>query len=432
MLGGGTYISQNKMLPGAYFQFVSKSAATAALADRGVAAMALELNWGPDDVIFDVDTADFQKNSMKILGYDYTAEELQPVRELLCHAKKLYLYKLTSGGTKAENEFATAVCCGTRGNDLQVVIQKDTDIEGIEGDYVVSLYLGTVKVDEQKVKTVQELVDNTYVTWKKTESSNLTVTGGKMLTGGTNKEVDKNVHQTFLNKLESYPDINAIGYMGSEDELKDLYIKFATRMRDEVGIKLQAVVYDKAADNIAVVNVKNKEDLVPWVTGVVAGTAVNKSATNMKYDGELTVDTGYTQKELEAALKAGEFVIHQVGTGAYVLDDINSYVSVTDEMGEVFKDNQTVRVIDNISTSIAAVFAEKYIGKVPNNASGRTSLWSDIVRIHQKLNDMQAIEGFESGDIVVLQGDNKKSVAVNSAITVVNTMTKLYMKTVIA
>lgn len=426
MLGGGTYISKNKVLPGAYFQFVSKSAATATLAERGVAAMALELNWGPDDVIFDVDTADFQKNSMKIFGYDYTAKELQSVRELLCHAKKLHLYKLTSGGTKAENEFATAVCCGTRGNDLQVVIQED------KGVYIVSLYLGTVKVDEQKVKAVEELVDNDYVTWKKTENANLTATGGKNLTGGTNKEAEEATHQKFLNMIESYPDTNAIGYMGKNDELKDLYIKFATRVRDEVGIKLQAVVYNETADNIAVVNVKNDENLVPWVTGVVAGTAVNKSAANMKYDGELTVDAGYTQKELEAALKSGEFVLHQVGTGVYVLDDVNSFVSVTDEMGEVFKDNQTVRVIDNISTSIAAVFAEKYIGKVPNNASGRTSLWSDIVRIHQKLNDMQAIEGFESDDIVVLEGDHKKSVAVNSAITVVNTMTKLYMKTVIA
>ena len=428
MLGGGTYISKNKVLPGAYFQFVSKSAATATLAERGVAAMALELNWGPDDVIFDVDTADFQKNSMKIFGYDYTAKELQSVRELLCHAKKLHLYKLTSGGTKAENEFATAVCCGTRGNDLRLVIQKEDDKE----DYIVSLYLGTVKVDEQKVKSVQELADNDYITWKKTENANLTATGGKNLTGGTNKEAEEATHQKFLNKIESYPDTNAIGYMGEADELKQMYIEFVTRMRDEVGIKLQAVVYAKAADNIAVVNVKNDENLIPWVTGVVAGTAVNKSAANMKYDGELTVDAGYTQKELEAALKSGEFVLHQVGTEVYVLDDINSFVSVTDEMGEVFKDNQTVRVIDNISTSIAAVFADKYIGKVPNNASGRTSLWSDIVRIHQKLNDMQAIEGFESDDIVVLEGDHKKSVAVNSAVTVVNTMTKLYMKTVIA
>ena len=41
------------------------------------------------------------------------------------------------------------------------------------------------------------------------------------------------------------------------------------------------------------------------------------------------------------------------------------------------------------------------------------------------------IDVFESGDIVVGQGDTKKAVVVDSAITVVNTMTKLYMKTVV-
>ena len=107
-------------------------------------------------------------------------------------------------------------------------------------------------------------------------------------------------------------------------------------------------------------------------------------------------------------------------------------VTTTAEQGEIFKDNQTIRIIDNIATAIASVFASKYIGKVPNNASGRTSLWSDIVKIHQELNDIQAIEGFESGDITVAEGDTKKSVVVNSAITVANTMTKLYMETVVA
>ena len=126
-----------------------------------------------------------------------------------------------------------------------------------------------------------------------------------------------------------------------------------------------------------------------------------------------------------------EFVLHQVGTEGHVLEDINSLITTTDEQGDVFKDNQTVRVIDSIATSIASVFASKYIGKVPNDASGRISLWSDIVKIHQELNDIQAIEDFESEDIVVEQGDDKKSVVVNSAITVVNTMTKLYMKTIV-
>ena len=426
MLGGGTYVTQNKVLPGAYFQFISKATATSELSDRGVAAMALDLGWGVDGAIVAVDAADFQKNSLKIFGYDYSAPEMKNIRELFLHATRLYFYKLTSSGVKASNAYATAVYSGVRGNDLKVVIQADVDDES---KFVVSLYLGTTKVDEQIVASAAELVANDFVTWK--AEAELAVTAGTSLTGGTNGTSDATAHQTFLDKIEAYPDVNAIGYMGTDETTKALYVAFAKRMRDEVGIKLQVVVYGYAGDSIACVNVKNQVDLVPWVTGVIAGTAVNKSATNMKYDGELTVNTDYTQKQLEAAIKAGEFVLHQVGSEVRVLEDINSLVSTTAEQGEIFKDNQTVRVIDSIAASIASIFATKYIGKVPNNESGRISLWSDIVNIHQQLADIQAIEDFESGDIVVAQGEAKKSVVVDSAITVVNTMTKLYMKTVV-
>ena len=78
------------------------------------------------------------------------------------------------------------------------------------------------------------------------------------------------------------------------------------------------------------------------------------------------------------------------------------------------------------------MFGEKYIGKVANDASGRTSLWSDVVKIHQALENINAIEDFDSNDIVVEQGDAKKSVLVSGTITVANTMTKLYMCTVVA
>lgn len=426
-LGGGNFTTQNKVLPGAYFSFISKAAATAELSERGVAAMALDLNWGVDNVIFSVDAGDFQKNSLKIFGYDYSADEMKTLRELFLHANTLHLYKLTSGGRNASNTYATALYSGVRGNDLKVVIQADVDDEA---SYVVSLYLGTAKVDEQTVAKADELAANDYVTWK--ADAELTVTAGEALSGGENGTSDVLAHQAFLNKLEAYPDVNAIGYMGEEETIKALYVAFAKRMRDEVGNKLQAVVYNYASDSIAAVNVKNQVDLVPWVTGVIAGTAINKSATNMKYDGECTVNTDYTQKQLEAAIGAGEFVLHQVGTEIHILEDINSLVTFTEEQGEVFKDNQTIRVIDSIATSIASVFAKKYIGKVPNNESGRISLWSDIVKIHQELNDMQAIENFDSGDIIVEQGDAKKSVVVNSAVMVINTMTKLYMKTVVA
>lgn len=425
-LGGGTYTTQNKVLPGAYFLFISKATASATLSDRGVAAMGFDLDWGVDDVIFDVESGDLQKNSLKIFGYDYTSDKLRDLRELFLHATTLHAYKLTSGGTKATNAFATAACTGVRGNDLKIVIQTDVDDES---KFVVSLYLGTTLVDKQTVATAAELVANDFVTWK--AEAELIVTAGIALEGGTNGTSDATAHQRFLDKIESYPDTNAIGYMGNESTIKALYVAFEKRMRDEVGIKLQAVVHGHAGDDIGCVNVKNQVELVPWVLGVTAGTAVNKSATNMKYDGELIVNTDYTQKQLEAAIKAGEFVLHQVGSEVHVLEDINSFTSVTDEMGDVFKDNQTVRVIDSIAIAVANIFTSKYLGKVPNDKPGRTSLWSDIVKIHQDLSDIRAIEDFESGDIVVEQGDTKKSVLVNSVITVVNTMARLYMKTIV-
>ena len=69
--GGGTFQVQNKVLPGAYINFISKAKAKAELSDRGFATMALELDWGTDNEVFEVTNADFQKNSLKLFGYDY-------------------------------------------------------------------------------------------------------------------------------------------------------------------------------------------------------------------------------------------------------------------------------------------------------------------------------------------------------------------------
>ncbi|HBF6506491.1 TPA: phage tail protein, partial [Clostridioides difficile] len=45
-LGGGTFVTQNKVLPGSYINFVSATRATSSLSDRGIVAMPLELDWG--------------------------------------------------------------------------------------------------------------------------------------------------------------------------------------------------------------------------------------------------------------------------------------------------------------------------------------------------------------------------------------------------
>lgn len=167
--------------------------------------------------------------------------------------------------------------------------------------------------------------------------------------------------------------------------------------------------------------------LCVWVTGQNAGCEVNRSLQNKKYDGEYTVDTNYTQTQLENGIKAGKFMFHLVNGDVRVLEDINTLVTTTDTCGDIFKDNQTIRVIDQIGNDVAVLFNTKYLGVVPNNASGRTSLWSDIVKLCQQLEDISAIEDFADSDIEVAQGDTKKAVVVTSSITVVNAMGKLYM-----
>lgn len=430
-LGGGAFLTQDKIIPGSYINFVSTSRANAALSDRGVATMPLELDWGVEGQVFKVNSVDFQKDSLKIFGYEFDHEKMKGLRELFKNIHTLYAYRLNGGGIKATNTYATAKYAGTRGNDIKIIVKKNVDDEHA---FDVITTLGSETVDKQTVKLATELIDNNWVTFKKEAS--LEITAGVPLAGGTNKDITGTEHSDYLTKIESYS-FNAIGVVTTEESIKSLYAAFVKRMREEVGAKFQAVIHNMPADYIGVINLKNKckeleAGLVYWVTGIVAGCAVNKSNLNKTYDGEFTVDADYTQTQLERAIQNGEFVLHYVGSDVRVLEDINSMVTTSDAQGDVFKDNQTIRVIDQIANDIANLFTTKYLGKVPNDSAGRTSLWSDIVKHHEALQNIRAIEGFTDKDVTIDQGNDKKSVVVNDAITVVNTLAKLYMTVTVA
>ena len=428
-LGGGSFTSQNKVLPGTYINVVSAAAASKALSDRGIATMPLELDWGVEGKVFEVKSEDFKDSSLKLFGYLYDDPKLTGLRDLFLGANTLYAYRLNGSGEKASNTYATALYGGIRGNDLKTVIMANADETE---KYDVITYLGTVKVDTQTVTAANELVANDYVAFK--SDAVLEATAGEALTGGTNGTVDGTAHQNYLNKIESYT-FNTMGVVTTDDTTKKLYAAFNKRLRDEMGVKFQLVLYRLAADYMGVINLKNKitdvgyseASLIYWVTGAESGCEVNRSCQNKRYDGEFTIDTDYTQNDLKQALKNGEFVLHRVNTDVRILDDINSMITVSDICGEVFKDNQTIRVIDQLANDDAVIFNTKYLGTIPNNASGRTALWSDLVKIRRELQRMGAIENFKDSDVTVTAGESKKAVVVASAITVVNAMSKLYM-----
>ena len=344
MLGGGVFVTQNKTLPGSYINVVNASAATSAVSDRGVVAIALPLNKASGTVIA-LTNAEFVNNCKTILGVEYTSEEVIALREIFRNAEKVYIYDLGEDG-------------------------------------------------------------------KATEA---------------------------MSALESYEFNILCAYTDDADDIAD-YISGVTAWRDELGKKCQLIVHNQTAPNsegiINVVSTVTDESaptyaLVAWVAGAEAGCKINESCTNKLYDGEYTVVTNKTQKELEDCIKNGQVAFHQVYGDVRMLEDVNSLTTTTADKGEDFKYNQTIRVIDQIANDIAKLFNTKYLGRIPNNESGRVSLWADIVAHHRQLEAVNAIEAFDSSLLKVTQGNNKKSVVVNDAVTVVNAMAQLYMTVVI-
>ena len=344
MLGGGVFVTQNKTLPGSYLNFVNASAASSAVSDRGVVAIALPLNKSAGKIIT-ITRNEFMNECSELLGKEYSSADVAPLREIFYHANKVHIYDLGTDGTV-----------------------------------------------EAAVKAFEPYEFN-------------------ILCAYSNESAD----------IAAY--INAI-----------------TSWRDDMGKKCQVVVYNQTKpDHEGVINVVSTVSdenapayaLVAWVAGAEAGCKINESCTNMLYDGEYDVVVDKTQEELEDCIKNGQIAFHLVYDSIRVLEDVNSLTTTNVDKGEDFKYNQTIRVIDQIANDIAKLFNTKYLGRIPNNASGRVSLWADIVAHHRQLEAINAIDTFDSTKLTVNQGATKKSVVINDAITVMNTMTQLYMTVVV-
>ena len=489
--GGGTWVSQNKRLPGTYVNFASAIRASATLSDRGVAAVPIALGWGPVGEVRLIENGDFQKNSFALFGFDYTADEMLPMRELFQHATKAYVYRLSGSGhvdaTTHEivNAAATAACTyaaakypGSRGNDIRVTITPDPDNTHY---FIVRTIVGAREVDKQSVNRWCDLVNNDWVSWIKSvtaqetvDDQEVTVTryyhftqtptqgetsvpdteegknyvtpgipeagiAGINLTGGADGESNGGDHQEFLDAIEKYS-YNTLCCPSKDSVVRDLYEAFTKRVRDELGMKHQLVAWQSAADYEGVIGLWSESRhetitgniadtaLLYWLTGAEAGCIIKSTLTNVKYDGELTVDVSMSQSQLADAMEKGRLVFHNVNGEVRILEDINTFVSVTKRKNELFCMNQTIRVCDQIANDIALLFNRTYLGKVPNNAAGRAALWNDIYVYLLELERLEAIQNLNPDNILCAEGTEKRAVYVLiKELNIVNAMSQLYM-----
>jgi plasmid stabilization system protein ParE len=113
--------------------------------------------------------------------------------------------------------------------------------------------------------------------------------------------------------------------------------------------------------------------------------------------------------------------------------DINTLHTYPRDRSYVFSKNRAIRCLDDIATQVTSLFENTYIGKVDNNASGRTLFKGDIIQYLTRLESANAIQNLDStADVEVLPGGDIESVVVNLGVQPVDAMEKLYMTVVVS
>lgn len=210
-------------------------------------------------------------------------------------------------------------------------------------------------------------------------------------------------------------------------------------MRDDEGMKIQAVLANYDGDYEGIINVTQGvklaggTELTPakttaWVAGVTAGANINQSNTGRKYIGAIDVVPRMTKSEMEAAIQNGEFIF-KVDTAQNVtaVYDINSLTSITPEKGKQFTKNRLIRTIDGINNDITTIFESNYVGKVNNNDDGRSLLRATLIEYFNELQRLNAIQNFAPEDVTVSPGNDSDAVVIDCYIQPVDSIEKIYI-----
>ncbi|MDF2608873.1 MAG: phage tail sheath protein [Lachnospiraceae bacterium] len=341
----GTWTSQNKILPGAYVNFLTNAPLAITPGDRGTVVLLQEMSVGTIGNMYTITATDPSEYPAGV-----TASDKLLVNEALKGAKTVIIYKLPAS-------------------------HDDEDIEA------ALTALKTVK----------------------------------------------------FNTL-CYP------YPASSHAANQAAIQaWVEAMRDDEGVKIQAVLAEHVGDSEAVINVamgvllSDGTNLTPaqttaWVAGMTAGANVNKSNTGQGYVGAVDVVPRMTKSEMEAAITAGKFIFKvnsaQNVTAVY---DINSLTTTTVDKGEVFRKNRVIRTIDGINNDITEIFESNYVGKVNNNDDGRSILRSTLITYFLELQALSAIQNFVAEDVTVSAGVSGDSVVIDCHIQPVDSIEKIYI-----
>lgn len=448
-MAGGNWTAQNKVRPGIYINFKSRSMPAASTGTRGTVAIPRALSWGPVGKVTEIGAGEDTRGAV---GYAITEPGALFLRELFKGTNvtsgptKVLLYRLEAQGAAPASAAiggsqvtATALYPGVRGNSLAVSVAAAVDDPG---SFIVTTVLDGEQVDRQQAKTAEDLKDNGWVTFSGTGA--LAATAGVPLMGGADGTVQSAAYADALTALEPYS-FDILAYDGTDSTIREAMAAFVKRMAEQEGRYSQLVTSGaKNADSPYVINTNSgvilsdgtqlaANEVVWWLAGAQAGAQYYQSLSYAAYPGAADVAARQTNGQIEAAILAGDIVLVQEFGQVRVETDINTLVTYTPDMGKAFHKNTTIRVCCSLANDIYRDFSLNFRGKVKNNADGRGLFKSAILSRLLEMYGKNALrERPTGGDVSVEPGDETDSIVVTLGIWAGDSMEKAYLTITVA
>lgn len=210
-------------------------------------------------------------------------------------------------------------------------------------------------------------------------------------------------------------------------------------MQEEEGKNITAVLTNYVADSQYVINnvqgvtlsdgsTLTAAETGAWIGGVTAGAKITESNTARKFVGAIDVTPRMTKTEMETAIKAGKLILTvDKSQNVTVVADVNSLTSTTQTLGDIMKQNRSVRTACGIREDIGTVWDSNIKGKYNNNEEGRSIFKSALVEYFADLERRGAIQNFSADDITVEAGTAINAVVVTVAVQLVGSMEIAYI-----
>lgn len=442
-MAGGIWTAQNKVRPGVYINFDSDIQLGLTVGQRGTVAICEPMSWGPVGQIMTVASG---VDTTPYCGYPIYAPQALFLNEIFKGSNRtngptqVLLYRpaadSSAEATATTGQLTiTALYPGARGNDITIIIVEDADDEGT---FTVQTVVDGAVVDTQTGANISDLVANDWVTFSGTGA--LAATAGTPLAGGADGTVQTAAYMAFLTALEAY-NFDVLIYDGTDSTTIAAMQNFVDRLVSNEGMYCQLVAANMTNPddrfcinvNVGSIILDDGTTITPqqacwWVGGAEAGAQYNQSLTYAQYPRAVDVTPRMTGAEVEAAILAGQLTLVPYDGAVKVETDINSLVTYTSTVSNVYRKNRIIRLCNTIANDIYQQFSESFIGVINNNDTGRALFKSVIVGYLLTIQNNQGIQNFDpENDIEVLPGNDIDSIIINLLIQPVDAVEKIYL-----